>query len=50
MQVMCLGLSGDGDVCKSLTKYSVAVRIGGKVEGVDINYDSESAFASAVLE
>ena len=37
-------------MCQSLTKYYVAVRSGGIVEGVPVVNDSDATFVSSVLE
>ena len=51
MQVACQETVGDDDIlCHSLMDHSVAVRVDGVVEGLDVNCKSESEFVSVVLE
>ena len=42
--------AGDDNVCQSLTKYHVAVRSGGILEGVPVVNNSDAGFVSSVLE
>ena len=52
MQVKCPESFRDDDegVCQSMINHSLAVRADGVVKGVDVSYESESEFVSAVLE
>ena len=50
--MLCEGLPavGDENMCQSLTKHNVAVRLGGVLEGVPVINSSNATFVSSILE